>query len=141
MITSNVMKAERHSRTRAWLMAIGALPLLFTGTFGLGDEASSMTPILRHLVWALMLLLWLAILATGGWLGLRRNIRQLMNDEVFLANRARALQTGFWAAMALGIGLYFVGPSWDLSAREALRILLGCAVAASLLHFAWLERR
>jgi hypothetical protein len=64
-----------------------------------------------------------------------------MNDEVSLANRSKALQTGFWTAALLGLSLYFASLRWEFSVREALRILLDGALAVTLLRYAWLERR
>jgi hypothetical protein len=92
-------------------------------------------------MWALTIVLWLVILATGGWLRLSRNVRSVMNDEVALAHRSAALQTGFWTAMAIAMALYFAGPSWHLSLREGLRILTDVTIAAALIRYAWLELR
>jgi hypothetical protein len=138
---SDVVQAERHSRTRSLLMALMAVILLISAAIGFGDESSSMSPWLRHGAWGVMILLWLVILATGGWLRLRRSVRGLMNDEVALANRAKALQAGFWVAMLAGLALYFASLEWQLSSREALRILVDVAIAAALFRYAWLELR
>jgi hypothetical protein len=138
---SDIQKAERASRTRSLLMAAMAVILLINTAVGLGDQPSSMTPALRHGLWALTILLWLAVLASGGWLQLPGRVRSLMNDEVALANRSRALQAGFWTAMLLGLGLYFASLNWSIDVREALRILLNLTVAAALTRYAWLELR
>jgi hypothetical protein len=141
MTLSEIEKAERLSRTRASLMAAMAAILIVIAFLGLGDEAGSMHPVFRHLLWGSMIFLWLVILATGGGLQLSRNLRSLMNDEVALANRGRALQAGFWAAMAGGLALYFASFQWELGLREALRFLLSAAVAVALLRYARLELR
>lgn len=131
MPVSDIARAERHSRTRSLLMATMAVVLLISAGIGFGDGSSSMSPILRHGMWGLMILLWLIILATGGWLNLSRSVRALMNDEVALANRSRALQTGFWTAILTGLALYFASLEWALSVREGLRILVDLAIAAA----------
>jgi hypothetical protein len=64
-----------------------------------------------------------------------------MNDEVALANRSAALQTGFWVAMILGLALYFASFRWDISLREGLRVLLDLSIAAALLYYSRLELR
>ena len=138
---SDIHKAERASRTRSFLMATMAVVLLINTAVGLGDEPSSMTPAFRHGLWALTIILWLVILASGGWLQLTNRVRSLMNDEVSLANRSRALQAGFWTAMLLGLGLYFASLRWTIDVREALRILLNLTIAAALVRYAWLELR
>ncbi|MGZ8312763.1 MAG: hypothetical protein ACXWUP_04115 [Allosphingosinicella sp.] len=141
MAISDLQQAEQASRTRSSLMAAMAVILVIHAFIGFGDEASSMTPWLRHGIWALMILLWLAVLATGGWLRLSRSARRVMNDEVSRANRSRALQTGFWVAMALGLALYFASLQWEFSLREGLRVLTDFAIAAALGRYAWLELR
>ena len=141
MTVSDIQKAERASRTRSSIMAAMAVILLAQTAVGLGDEASSMTPAFRHGLWAAMILLWLIVLATGGGLLLSRRVRNLMNDEVALANRSRALQAGFWTAMLVAVGLYFLSLQEELSVREALRILVNFSIAAALVRYAWLELR
>lgn len=139
MTVSDINQAESVSRTRSLLMALMAA-MLVAHTLLVGD-LSTMTPELRHGLWAFGILLWLVVLATGGFLGLSRRVRSLLNDEVALANRGRALATGFWAAMLVGLGLYFASLEWDLTVQHALRILLNLAVAAALTRYAWLELR
>jgi hypothetical protein len=43
--------------------------------------------------------------------------------------------------MLLGVALYFASLEWEISVREALRILLNLTVAAALVRYAWLELR
>jgi len=141
MTASDIQQAERHSRSRALIMAVMAVVLLPLGLLGFGDEASSMTPMLRHAMWGITILFWLVILATGGWLQLSRSVRSVMNDEVALAHRGAALQTGFWTAMILALAIYFASLIWAVSLREGLRILTDLTIAAALLRYAWLELR
>jgi hypothetical protein len=140
MTPNEIQQAERHSRTRASLMAAMAAILAINAFIGFG-ETNSMTPMLRHGLWGVMIALWLVILATGGGLRLSRNVRSLINDEVALANRSRALQAGFWTAAVGGVALYYASLEWELTVREGLRILLHGTIAAALLRYAWLELR
>ena len=141
MTLSDIELAERHARSRSLIMAVMAVVLLILGLLGWRDEASSMSPMLRHAMWAITIVFWLLILATGGWMKLSRAVRRLMNDEVALANRSAALQTGFWTAMLLALALYFASVQWAISLREGLRILTDVTIAAALLRYAWLETR
>jgi succinate dehydrogenase hydrophobic anchor subunit len=141
LTASDIEKAERVSRARSLIMAIAAIVLLIQAVLGVGDESASMTPVLRHASWGIMILFWLIILATGGWLRLRRSVRDLVNDEVALANRSVALQTGFWTAMLLALLLYFASLAWPISLRDGLRILTDVTIAAALIRYAWLELR
>lgn len=137
---TDLQQAERASRVRSALMATMAVVLIINAFIAPG-ESSTMTPALRHGIWAAMIVLWLIILATGGWLQMARSVRSLMNDEVAMANRAQALQTGFWAASVGGIALYFASLEWTVSAHVAIRILVDVTVAAAMLRYAWLELR
>ena len=141
MSLSDIELAERHARSRSLIMAVMAVVLLILGLLGWSDQASSMSPMLRHGMWAVTILFWLLILATGGWLKLSRDVRRLMNDEAALAHRASALQTGFWTAMLLALALYFASVQWAISLREGLRILTDVTIAAALIRYAWLETR
>jgi UDP-N-acetylmuramyl pentapeptide phosphotransferase/UDP-N-acetylglucosamine-1-phosphate transferase len=141
MTPSDIELAERHARTRSLIMAVMAVILLILGLLGWRDDASSLDAALRHFMWAVTILFWLLILATGGWLKLSRDVRRLMNDEVALAHRSAALQTGFWTAMLLALGLYFASLQWTISLREGLRVLTDVTIAAALIRYAWLELR
>jgi UDP-N-acetylmuramyl pentapeptide phosphotransferase/UDP-N-acetylglucosamine-1-phosphate transferase len=141
MTESDIELAERHARTRSLIMAVMAVVLLILGLLGWRDDASSMDPRLRHGMWAVTILFWLLILATGGWPKLSRDVRRLMNDEVALAHRGAALQTGFWTAMLLALALYFASLEWAISLREGLRIITDVTIAAALIRYAWLELR
>ena len=139
MGVSDIELAERNSRLRSSLMAAAAVILLINGAIFFEDSASLTRPYVRHIGWLAMVLLWLLILATGGWLRLSRNVRRLMNDEVSLLNRSRALQTGFWTAMAASLAVYGLSFEWEFTVREGLRIVVGLAVAAALARYAWAE--
>ncbi|HMG45989.1 MAG TPA: hypothetical protein VK614_00815 [Allosphingosinicella sp.] len=140
MSLSPVDQADRNSRNRGKLMAIAAVVLLALSFFGALDPAGT-TDFVRGIAWALLILLWLAMLATGGGLLVRREVRSLMNDEVSAHNRRRAIEAGFWAAMAAAIGLYFASFAWPLPLRAGLGMLTEVAIAAALIRYAWLELR
>lgn len=140
MPLSPVDQADRNSRSRGRLMAIAAAVLLALSVFSALDPAGT-TDFVRGLAWAVLILLWLAMLATGGGLLLRREVRGLMNDEVSADNRRRAIEAGFWTAMAIAIGLYFASFAWPLPVRAALGMLAEVAIAAALIRYAWLELR
>jgi protein-S-isoprenylcysteine O-methyltransferase Ste14 len=140
MPLSPVDRAERISRSRGKLMAIAAAVLLALALFSALDPIGT-TNFVRGIVWAVLTLLWLALLATGGGVLLNRQVRAMMNDEVSAHNRRRAIETGFWAAMAMAIGLYFASYSWPVPLRGGLAILTEAAIAAALIRYAWLELR
>ena len=140
MALSPVEQADRNSRNRGMLMAIAAIVQLTLALFSGLDPAGTTDPV-RGAVWAVLTLLWLILLATGGGVLLSRQVRSMMNDEVSLLNRRRAVETGFWTAMAAAIALYFASYAWPVPVRAALAILTEVAIAAALIRYAWLELR
>jgi len=140
MALSPVEQADRNSRNRGMLMAIAATVQLALALFSGLDPVGTTDPV-RGLVWAVLTLLWLILLATGGGVLIDRQVRSMMNDEVSLLNRRRAIGTGFWAAMGAAIALYFASYSWPVPPRGALAILTEVAIAAALIRYAWLELR
>ena len=140
MTRSDIDKAERYSSSRSALMAAMAAILVVHTVAGFGVETIT-RPWIQHGLWAAMIGLWLVVLATGGGLALSRSIRSVMNDEVSLLNRSKALQAGFWAAALLGLAVYFASLGWALSTRDAIRIVLNGTIAVALARYAWLELR
>ena len=141
MNSSDIERAEHASRARSILMTVMTVVLLVNTALLVWIEADKADQAWRHALWAVMIGLWLTILATTGWMRLNRGMRRLMNDEVSLANRSRALQTGFWTAMALGVVFYFGSLTWEISAREAVQVLVNLTLAATLGRYSWLELR
>jgi len=85
--------------------------------------------------------LWLFILWNGGGLRLKGNMRALLNDELSLQNRARALSTGFYVAVLGALILFATEWRVPVGAGDALKLVSGSALAAALLRYAWLEWR
>ena len=135
MPLSTIDKADRLSSRRAALMMVGAAVMLVLA--GL-DAASVPYDTARTIIWPIAVILWLGVLATGGGLFARHEIRGLVDDSVARANRHRAIESGFWAAMAMVLLLYFANFAWPL--RNALGMLSGIALATALGRYAWLER-
>ena len=95
----------------------------------------------RAFLWALnAALLLMLILPVGGFIFGRR-IRQLVNDEVSRANARIAASAAFWVAMIIALGTYALPVSRELSAREAIYLIVTPTVGVALLAFAWLESR
>jgi hypothetical protein len=141
---SDVEKAERVGRARAWLFALqGALFIGWQGLFFLGrSEAGADTADEFSLVlWLAWVVLLLVLLATGGGLLRGSRVRRLLNDELTRLNRLHACAAGFWAAAGASILLFIVNLVQPLSGREAIHIVVSAAIGAALLTFAARERR
>ena len=99
--------------------------------------------VVRTSGWLLFATVVLAALLTGGLWFRRREVRELMDDEVTRANRADALAGGFAVAMGAGILIYGAesfAPN-PMGAREAVHLIVSAGLATALLRFGMLERR
>jgi len=142
--TSPAATAERLTRRRARMMPVLALFLFIQQTaFFTRSEIMRTVDIVRTSGWLLFAAVVLAALLTGGLWFKRREVRELMDDEVTRANRANALTAGFAVAMGAGILLYGAesfAPD-TFSAREAIHLVVSVGLATALLRFGMLERR
>ncbi|MEA3049632.1 MAG: hypothetical protein QOG84_1468 [Sphingomonadales bacterium] len=140
MNANDIEKAERLSRGRAAIMALAAFVLVVHLVLQYGNPAYvSADP--RGASWLLVIGLWLFILWNGGGLRLKGNMRALLNDELSLQNRARALSTGFYVAVLGALILYALEWRIAIGAGDALKLVSAGALAAALLRYAWLEWR
>lgn len=140
MTTNDVERAEGLSRARALLMAIAAAVLIVNLVIQYGNPAYVGSDV-RGASWLVVIGLWLFILWNGGGIRLRGRMRALLNDELSLRNRARALAFGFYAAVGAALLLYVLEWSTPISAGDALKIVSGGGLAAALACYAWLEWR
>lgn len=140
MNANDIERAERLSRGRAAVMALAAVVLVVNLVLQYGNPAYvSADP--RGASWLLVIGLWLFILWNGGGLRLKGNMRALLNDELSLQNRARALSAGFYVAVLGALVLYALEWWIPIGAGDALKLVSAGALAAALLRYAWLEWR
>ncbi len=130
--------AERASRGRAVLMAIAAAVLLLCAALQWGDPDYA-RPGVRGASWILLIALWMFLLANGGGLRLRGRMRELLNDELSLRNRARALAAGFHATLGAGLAVYVAGWQVEIATGDAIRLITAAGLATALAVYAWLE--
>lgn len=130
--------AERASRGRAILMAIAAavLPLNAVLQFDNPDYAG---PGVRGGSWILLIGLWTFLLANGGGLRLRGRMRALLNDELSLRNRARALAAGFYVMLGAALAVYVATWRVEIAAGDALKLITAVGLSTALAVYAWLE--
>jgi len=140
MTMNDVERADRMSRARAALMALAAAVLLINVVIQYGHSEYS-GPGVRGASWLVMIGLWAFILWNGG--GFRRDPRvcELLNDELSLQNRARALAAGFYAGIAAALFVYVLDWSTPVPTGDALKIVSGGAMAIALACYAALEWR
>jgi hypothetical protein len=136
-----VEQAERLGRKRAQIFFVLAI-VFFAGQavyFG-APEATRDSPA-RIGAWLMLMVLILALLATGGFLLKGRKVRDLLNDESFRANRTAAQATGFWATIITLLVVYVESMFDPLTVNEAAHIVGTIGVGAALISFALRERR
>lgn len=135
--------ADQFSRKRAWMVAAAAI--VFAGGQLLGlppfHTADASLHSARSLLWTLNTALLLAILATGGGLLKDRQVRALANDEVSRMNYRTSVISGFWVAMAVGLGLYLFPTFGAFTGPQAAYVIVTPAVFVASLTFSILELR
>jgi hypothetical protein len=137
---TDIEKVERMSRGRAAIMTLAAAVLILNVVIQYGDaEYAGAGP--RGGSWPVLIGLWTLILWNGGGLQPRGRIRALLNDELSLQNRSRALSLGFYAAILLALACYVGAWLTPVAAGDALKIVSAGAISAALLRYAWLEWR
>jgi hypothetical protein len=137
---ASVESAERASRGRAIIMAVAGAVLAINAVLQLGD-AHYVQPGVRGGSWIVLIGLWMFILANGGGLRLRGRMRELLNDELSLRNRGRAVAAGFYAMLGAGIALYVASWRVEMVAGDAIKLLTAAGLSTALLVYAWLEWR
>jgi hypothetical protein len=130
--------AERASRGRAIVMAIAALVLLINAAIQWGNPNYA-EPGMRGGSWILVIAIWMFILANGGGLRLSGRMRELLNDELSLRNRARAVAAGFYLMLAAGMAVYVATWRIEIAAADAIKLVTAVGLSAALLVYAWLE--
>lgn len=141
-----VETADRLSRRRRrglWASAI--LFVLWQSlfyTWGAPERAP-----LRHVdelkisAWVVWCLAIMLLLATGGGLLRRPQLRRLMNDDVSVTNRHAGQRFGFWAAMITAVSVYVAEFLVRMSTHDAIHIIMTAGLGGALLRYALLERR
>jgi len=104
----------------------------------IGDSRPATIQTVAWIVWAIALLVLIAV--GGGWFR-KPFVRSMMNDDSTVENRRSALITGFWAIVLCAFLLYGISLFANMTAREAIRIMLSAAVGAAAIRFGTLERR
>nr|WP_166178899.1 hypothetical protein [Altererythrobacter segetis] len=144
MPLSNVEMADRLNRRRARMLPVLAVFVLIqqAAFFNSGDRLRTVD-LVRNSGWIMLATVILAGLVTGGFWFRSREVRELMNDEVTLANRASALTWGFTMAIAAAIALFALesfAPG-GATTREVIHIIASAGLVTALLRFGFVERR
>lgn len=137
-MSNAIERAERASRGRAAIMALAAIVFIINAFIGFGHPAYSL-PGVRGAIWPLIVLAWLAIVANGGGFRMRRQLCEVMNDELSRHNRSRATAAGFYATNVAAVGVYYASWWVPMLPGDILQLVTGIGVSIALLYYAWLE--
>ena len=91
--------------------------------------------------WVVLSLGLLAGLATKGFWFRKRQVRDLIDDEITRANRLDALRWGYLMTVGTAVALFFIEQFEPMSVREAIHAIVSLGLGTALLRFAILERR
>ena len=137
---ATVESAERAARGRAVLMALAGAILPLNAVLQWGDPAY-VGPTARGAVWVLLILGWMALFANGGGLRLRGRMRELLNDELSLRNRARAVNAGFYVTLVAALVVYLASWRTEIATGDAIKLITAVGLSTALFRYAWLEWR
>ena len=139
---SDAELADHLSRRRARMLPVLALFFIIQqSAYWSNPPAERAVDHVRMGAWAAMALVILFAVSTGGsWLR-KPEVRAMVNDEQTRANRSAAMSAGFVASMLAGIALYVLQGAVQLTAGEAIHLIVSAGLIVLLLRFAMLERR
>jgi hypothetical protein len=138
MMQANLQaRAERAARARAALLATGAVIVAVTAFLRTTDTSATA----EGVGWILLMAAWSIVLATGGGLALSGQMRALLNDELSIANRGRAITWGFFASLAAATVVLLAAPHVAIDLAGGVRIVTAAGLAVAMLRYALLEWR
>lgn len=139
-MTTDTERADEISRQRAQYLPF--LPLLLLSHQGLFFSWEwRAVSLVQTVTWAVLVLAMLFALMTGGNWFTPRKVRELMNDEVTRANRAKAIERGFIGAVLTAILVFVVSPIEPITGQRAAHLIVSIGLAIALAVFGLEERK
>jgi general stress protein CsbA len=139
-MTTDTEKADAVSRRRAQYMPFLAVALLAQQSLFVSWDGRTVT-LAQTAAWIVLALVVLFAIVTGGNWFANPRVRQLANDEVTRANRAKAIVRGFIAAMLTAVLVFAVSPIEPITAQRAAHLIVSIGLAVTLLVFGLEERK
>lgn len=134
-MTSNVEQAERADLRRTLIAPFLGLAVLSANQWLFFSREWNQVTAVQMTLWLAMILLVLALLATGGLWFSSSTVRKLANDEIARESRKRAFLGGFVAAMLMALIVFVVSPFEPLSAQRAAHIIISIALGVALVSY------
>ena len=140
--SSDADLADRLTRRRARMLPVlGLFFIIQQSAYWANPPAERLVDHVRMGAWAVMALVILFVVSTGGFWRRSPAVRAMINDEQTRANRSAAMCAGFVASMLAGIALYVLQGALQLDARETIHLIVSAGLIVLLMRFAMLERR
>src|SRR4051812_6262584 len=137
-------KAEYLSKRRARMLpALAAIFLAQQASYFSTPAAQAPRDVdtVKISAWLVLSVVLLAALATKGFWFHSKEVRNLIDDENTRANRNEAMRSGFLFAMGAGVCVYVMTMFTQVTAREAVHIMMSAGIATALIQWGFLERR
>jgi len=135
-------QADFLSRRRARMLPLlAAIYLTQQASFFLAGDGDRTVDHVKVGAWLLLSLVLLAALTTKGFWFNRREVRDMIDDEVTRAHRGDALGWGFIVSTLTGIALYFVAMIEPVTPREVIHLIVSLGLGAAIIRFGMLEMR
>ena len=139
---SDAEVADRLGRFRARMFPVLAIVFLIQQmAYFSNPPAERAVDHVRIGAWVAMTAVILFVLNSRGFWFRPAKVRAMIDDEVTRANRTSAMHWGFVAAMLAGIGVYVLQGVMQLTAREAIHLIVSAGIVMALMRFGLLERR
>lgn len=135
-------QADFLSRRRARMLPLlAAIYLTQQASFFLAGDGDRTVDHVKVGAWLLLSLVLLAALTTKGFWFNRREVRDMIDDEVTRAHRGDALGWGFIVSTLTGVALYFVAMIEPVTPREVIHLIVSLGLGAAIIRFGMLEMR
>jgi len=135
-------QAEYLSKRRARMLpALAAIFLTQQASYFSTPANPRSVDTVKISAWLVLSIVLLAALATKGFWFHSSEVRNLIDDENTRANRNEAMRSGFLFAMGAGVCVYVMTMFTQVTAREAVHIMMSAGIATALIQWGFLERR
>ncbi|MBB3035475.1 hypothetical protein [Alteriqipengyuania lutimaris] len=137
-MTNDIERADELSRNRAYMAPFIGLLILAVRQVVLANWDWEAVTWWQGAIWFVLVGFAAATLFWGG-MWFPKHLREIGDDEVTRANRAKAVTRGFLAALFVAMLVFVVAPFEPLSAQEAAHLIVSVGLAGALLSFGLLE--
>lgn len=134
-MASSIEKAERVDRLRTLFAPLLGLVVLSANQWLFFSRDWDQVTIVQLSLWLAMILVVLALVATGGIWFSSSAVRRIADDEITRESRRRAFQGGFAAAMLIALIVFVVSPFQPLDAQRAAHIIISIALGVALVTY------